>query len=93
MSQPQIELVFSSDDQAWLGRVQADEALVRANQAPRTRIERGSGVAMIVGGWLIGMLGSPIGLVLAGAGVALVLASFVRVRLGNRRDPYDEIKR
>jgi len=90
---PAVLVPGASDDRAWLARVQDDEALARANQTTRTRIERGLGASMMVGGWLIGMLGSPVGVVLAGAGVALVLASFLRVRLANRRDPYDEIKR
>ncbi|MFO7563342.1 MAG: hypothetical protein R6X02_11925 [Enhygromyxa sp.] len=90
---PALLVPGGSDDRTWLARVRDDEALVRANSAPRTRLERGVGVAMIAGGWVVSVLGSPIGAVLAGAGAALVLASFIRVRLAQRRDPYDEIKR
>jgi hypothetical protein len=90
---PAVLVPGGSDDRAWLARVHDDEALVRANQTPRTRVERGVGVGMIIGGWIVGVLGSPIGVVLAAGGAALVLTSFLRVRLANRRDPYDEIKR
>lgn len=79
-------------DQAWLARVREDEAIVQANQARRTKIERGLGAGMIVGGWTLTMFGSALGVVMGGVGVLLVLASFVRVRI-QQRDPYDEIKR
>jgi hypothetical protein len=82
-----------SEDHAWLARVRDDEALARAEQTPKVRAERGLGLALMAGGWIMGMLGSPIGTMVAGAGVALLLWSLLRVRLANRRDPYDEIKR
>ncbi|WP_106088239.1 hypothetical protein [Enhygromyxa salina] len=90
---PALILPGTSNDGAWLERVRADDALAQADHAPRMRAARGVGLGMMIGGWVIGMFGTPLGPALAVAGAVVVLGSFLRVRLGQRSDPYDEIKR
>lgn len=81
-----------ADDRAWLARHQQDESLARAHHTPWTRAERGTGLALIAGGWLAAIGGFMVGPFAVLAGIVLLLFSFVRVRL-TRSDPYDQIER
>ncbi|MFV8752543.1 hypothetical protein ACNOYE_18505 [Nannocystaceae bacterium ST9] len=78
-------------DRAWLERVHDDRALTRAHSTTWTRAERGFGLALVGGGWVFALFGWAAGPLVALVGVALLIASFLRVRLMNR-DPYDRIE-
>ena len=78
-------------DQAWLERVHGDHALARAHQTSWTRMERGLGLTLVFGGWGLALFGVAAGWMMTLVGVALLLGSFIRVRLANR-DPYDRIE-
>jgi len=80
-----------ADDGAWLERIRAGQALEAAERAPRTRGERAVGLALVAGGWALSLVGWMGGSVMLVVGIALLLGSFIRVRLA-RRDPYDRIK-
>lgn len=81
----------SEIDRAWLERVHGDRALTQAGQTRRTRLERGLGVGLVAGGSMLALGGTSLGLAAILAGVALLLVSFIRVRL-TTRDPYDQIE-
>ena len=79
--------------QGWLERVRKDDAMARVEGSPRARIERGIGVALVLVGWVlstVSLAGGP----LAGIGIALLLYSLIRVRIGTQAsDPYKDIVR
>ncbi len=80
----------SDVDRAWLERVHGDRALTQAHQTSWTRLERGLGLALVGGGWVLAFAGLSAGPILALAGIAVLIGSFLRVRL-TTRDPYDKI--
>jgi hypothetical protein len=97
----QPELVSAAEAQAeqaalgqgWLARVEADEALRKAERTPGTRIERAAGVVLLGAGWLATIAGWQLGPVMVVGGIVILIASMIRVRVGRgRRDPYDDVK-
>ena len=54
-------------------------------------MERGLGLTLVFGGWGLALFGVAAGWMMTLVGVALLLGSFIRVRLANR-DPYDRIE-
>lgn len=78
----------------WLARVEADHAIAEVESSPRTMIERGVGLALFFGG-LVASFAAPItGSVALLAGLLLLVASFIRVRVATHRsDPYKDVQR
>ncbi|MEZ4380708.1 MAG: hypothetical protein R3A79_05145 [Nannocystaceae bacterium] len=80
--------------QGWLARVEADDAIATIEGSRGTMIERGVGLALLFGG-LVASFGAPItGSAALVAGLLILVASFVRVRLATHRsDPYKDVQR
>jgi hypothetical protein len=85
--------------EGWLVRVRADVELDRFDRTLRTRVERGTGIGLLLLGFVLQLLaplaGAPgAGIILAGVGALLLLYSFVRVRLATyAKDPYKDVIR
>ncbi len=79
--------------EGWLERVRKDEAIAATEGSTRARVERGTGLALLLGGWGLSYL-TPIGVGFAAIGMLIVLYSLVRVRLATHQtDPYKDIVR
>ncbi|MBL4686753.1 MAG: hypothetical protein JKY37_19300 [Nannocystaceae bacterium] len=77
----------------WLERVRKDEAIATVENTSRARVERGVGLAMILGGFAAAFF-TPVGGGVVGMGLLILLYSVVRVRLATHaNDPYKDIVR
>jgi hypothetical protein len=83
--------VAEGEDRAWLERVREDRALSWAKQTPQARIERSLGLMLVGSGSVLGLFVTTFGIYMVLTGAALLLGSFLRVRL-TTRDPYDQIE-
>ncbi len=78
----------------WMARIEGDHRVQRHEQARTTRVERTAGLAMILGGMALGFLAPTAGTVGIVGGFAVLMYSFVRVRLRTHRDdPYKDVNR
>lgn len=76
----------------WLVRVEADDAIQRREARPTVVAERGLGLAMVGGGYVLAMFTPVVGVTALAAGVGVLTWSFVRTRLATwRKDPYRDI--
>jgi hypothetical protein len=77
----------------WLARVEADQQIARLETARPVRIERGVGLALMVGGALALPFAPAAGPAIAVLGLLVLVASFVRVRLATlKNDPYKDVQ-
>ncbi|MCB9704195.1 MAG: hypothetical protein H6711_20065 [Myxococcales bacterium] len=80
--------------EGWLARVEADDRIATIEGSRGVQIERGIGLALVLGGLVTSSLAPLTGSLALLAGVLLLIYSFARVRLAtHRRDPYKDIKR
>ena len=80
--------------EGWLARVEGDNRVQMTEQAKLTRIERGTGLALILGGMGLGLVAPAAGGVGIVVGFGVLLYSFARVRLKTHRDdPYKDVNR
>jgi hypothetical protein len=78
----------------WLERVRRDGELAMIETSSRVRIERGVGLALLVAGYALTFLTPALGAGAMGAGVLMLLYTFVRVRLASHgKDPYKDVIR
>lgn len=79
---------------AWLERVEADQRLKAAERTPLALVERGGGLALVAAGLLLSPLAPALATAALGSGCALLVWSFVRVKLKTfKQDPYRNIDR
>lgn len=77
----------------WLARVEADNAL-QAEERRGAYVERGLGLALAGGGWLLSIAAPVVGGALMVSGIGLLTWSFVRFRFRNwRKDPYRDVEK
>jgi hypothetical protein len=80
--------------QGWLERVYRDEALQKVETSARTKIERFSGLGLVALAFVLSFANPIIAGAVLAAGAALLLYSFVRVRIATHlNDPYKDIQR
>jgi hypothetical protein len=78
----------------WLERVQGDARIERVERGRRARLERGIGLALLASGYPLTLLAPLVGFMTLGAGVFVLMYSFVRVRLATHdEDPYKDVVR
>lgn len=78
----------------WLERARKDEAIAAIDTSARARMERATGLALLVGGWGLSIPLPAVGVPMMGIGLILLMYSIVRVRLATHRDdPYKDIQR
>ncbi|MEM6989790.1 MAG: hypothetical protein AAF721_04820 [Myxococcota bacterium] len=77
----------------WLERVRKDDAIATLDRGRRAKLERGAGLAIWLGGWVLTYL-TPLGYGISALGLLLVLYSVLRVRLATHsNDPYKDVVR
>lgn len=80
--------------EGWLARVEGDNRVQLTEQSTVTRVERGAGLALVLGGMGLSLLAPGVGAVGIVAGFGVLLYSFARVRLKTHRDdPYKDVNR
>jgi anti-sigma factor RsiW len=78
----------------WLSRVEADHEVELAEQTPRVRLERGSGLGLLGLGAVLSFIMPFVGTPLLGLGTLVLLYSVARVRLRTHAiDPYKDVIR
>ena len=77
----------------WLERVEADRRLKNREATRFIKVERGVGLALVIGGTALGFVGSIAGPIAVMGGIGLLAWSFARTRLATYKDdPYKDIK-
>lgn len=80
--------------EGWLARVEGDNRVQMTEQATMTRVERGAGLALVLGGMGLSLVAPAAGGVGIVVGFGVLLYSFARVRLKTHRDdPYKDVNR
>jgi hypothetical protein len=78
--------------EGWLVRAEADRALRTRGGSARVKLERSVGLGLLGGGLVLSPLVGPMGAVATVAGTAVLIWSFVRMRLQEAKDdPYRRI--
>jgi hypothetical protein len=78
----------------WLARVKADTEIERVERGAAARIERGLGLLLLAAGYPLALWLPVLGVSALGAGFAVLLYSFVRVRMATHaKDPYKDVVR
>jgi hypothetical protein len=78
--------------EGWLQRVEADHRLKTVEAGARTRLERRVGLGLVVAGFVLEVLTPVIGGPVLGAGLLVLLYSYVRSRLREHKtDPYKDV--
>ncbi len=78
---------------AWLRRVEDDRALATLEHRRSVRLERGVGVALLVGAVVVGLVSAEVGAGLMAAGTVTLLWSFLRTAFAARtKDPYRDVQ-
>jgi len=77
----------------WLARATADDRIALVESSTRSKLERGLGLTLTLGGMLV-VFGAPtVGSVACLLGLLLLAYSLIRVRLQSHPDPYKDIRR
>lgn len=78
----------------WLARVERDDRLQLHERTRTVRAERGVGLALILSGMAAGFVSPTLGTVGIVGGFAVLLYSFLRLRIKTHRDdPYKDVQR
>ena len=78
----------------WLERVHKDEAIQRVESGSRARIERLAGLGLVGLGYALHFVVPLLAIATVAGGTALLLYSFIRVRLKTAKDdPYKDVQR
>jgi hypothetical protein len=80
--------------EGWLERIDADDRLQAAENAPLVTAERFVGAGLAFGGYALAVVVPPVGAAMMVAGMGMLVWSFVRVRVKNlANDPYRRVKK
>lgn len=80
--------------EGWLARVERDHQVQKIENSGRARVERGIGLVLVIGGYLLTLATPAVGGAAIAAGFGLLLYSIVRTRLASRAsDPYEDVVR